>query len=67
MKLLEKIKQFIFLSTPVNPNPYENGDTVTENTTVIDLSDALAHYCPICKRGFERKIGKKTHDRLKHK
>lgn len=28
--------------------------------------EALKYYCPDCKRGFDRPIGKKTHMRLKH-
>lgn len=28
--------------------------------------DALKFYCPDCKRGFDKKIGKNMHDRWNH-
>ena len=32
-----------------------------------DITNALAHYCEICDRGFTTRGGTKNHKRLKHK
>lgn len=74
----DKIKQFIFLSErapesipdiPFHeetvPSPSPEGSTAFYDKAKI-FTDALAHYCVDCDRGFKTRGARNAHIKLKH-